>query len=321
MIRKVAMEKIKLGISACLLGEKVRYDGGHKRDHYLADSLGRFVDWVSVCPEVGTGLGIPREAMRLVGGVDTPRLVTCKTGVDHTDRMQRWAHHRLKELQREELCGFIFKSRSPSSGMQQVKIYSLNGLADSVGSGIFAHELMGAFPLMPVEDDTRLHDHGLRENFINRAFVFQRWRELNRGRAAVSALAEFHADHKYLIMAHSPAHMRRLGSLVANPEKKRPRALYEEYLPLLMEGLKLKATVKKNTNVLQQMLGYFKRQLNPGEKRELQDVIDDYHRELVPPVVPVTLLKHYVRKYEDPYLDRQVYLSSHPFELMLRNHV
>lgn len=315
------MDRIKLGISACLLGEKVRYDGGHKLDHYLADTLGQFVEWVPVCPEVETGLGTPREAMRLVGKADAPRLVTRKTGIDHTDRMKRWASGRTRQLEQDELCGFIFKSRSPSSGMERVKIYSPEGMPGAVGSGIFARAFMDAFPLLPVEDDGRLRDPGLRENFIERAFVFDRWRELNRKRAAAGALVEFHADHKYLIMAHSPDHLRRLGKLVANPARKKPSLLYDEYLPLLMDGIKRRATVKKNTNVLQHMVGYFKQQLTPDEKQELLDVIGEYHRELVPLVVPVTLIRHYVRKYNEPYLGRQVYLNPHPVELMLRNHV
>lgn len=314
-------QRIRLGISSCLLGERVRYDGGHKLDHYLADTLGRFVDWVPVCPEVETGLGTPREAMRLVGTADSPRLMTRETGIDHTDRMLRWARGRLKELEQEELCGFIFKSRSPSSGMERVKIYSPDGMPGPVGSGIFARAFMDRFPLLPVEDDGRLRDPGLRENFIERSFVYHSWRELNRGRASAGALVDFHADHKYMIMAHSPEHLRGLGKLVANPGRKKPSMLFEAYLPLLMEGLKRKATVKKNTNVLQHMVGYFKKQLTPDEKQELLGVIGEYHDRMVPLVVPVTLIRHYVRKYDEPYLGRQVYLNPHPAELMLRNHV
>ncbi|MHB0914335.1 MAG: YbgA family protein [Thermoleophilia bacterium] len=315
------VEKIKLGISSCLLGEKVRYDGGHKLDHYLADSLGRFVDWVPVCPEVETGLGIPREAMRLIGSPDDPRLMTRSSGVDHTDRMQRWAQGCLRQLEQEELSGFIFKSRSPSSGMARVKIYSPEGMPGPVGSGIFARALMDAFPLMPVEDDGRLHDPALRENFIERVFVYSRWRELCRSRASVGALVDFHSSHKYLLMAHSPSHLRQLGRVVANAGRLTPSQVYAEYLPLLMEGLKLKATVKKNTNVLQHMVGYFKQSLSQDEKQELLEVIGEYHQGLVPLVVPVTLLNHFVRKYREPYLARQSYLNPHPLELMLRNHV
>lgn len=315
------MIKIKLGISSCLLGEKVRYDGGHKLDHYLVDSLGRFVDWVPVCPEVETGLGTPREAMRLVGKADNPRLMTRSSGIDLTDRMKRWARDRLRQLEQEELCGFIFKSRSPSSGMARVKIYSPEGVSGPVGSGIFAQAFMDSFPLIPVEDDGRLHDADLRENFIERVFVYARWRELCRSRASAGALVDFHSEHKYLLMAHSLSHLRQLGRMVANTDGLTPAQLYEQYLPVLMDGLRLKATVKKNTNVLQHMLGYFKRQLGQDEKQELLEIIAEYHQGLVPLVVPVTLMNHFVRKYQEPYLARQHYLKPHPLELMLRNHV
>lgn len=314
------MRPVKLGISSCLLGEKVRYDGGHKLDHYLADTLGRFVDWVPVCPEVETGLGVPREAMRLTGEPGAPRLVTRDTGIDHTDRMQRWARGRLKQLDAEGLSGFIFKSRSPSSGMERVKVHGPTGAPGAAGSGIFARAFMDAFPLMPVEDDERLRDPALRENFIERVFVCHRWRELQRGRVTMKALAGFHSRHEYLLMAHSPAHLRQLGEIVANEEKRRPKQACAEYLPLLMAGMKLKATVKKNTSVLRHMLGYLKGRLGPDEKQELREAIEAYHRGLVPLAVPVTLLRHYVRKYDEPCLSRQVYLDPHPAELMLRNH-
>jgi uncharacterized protein YbgA (DUF1722 family)/uncharacterized protein YbbK (DUF523 family) len=314
-------QKIKLGISACLLGDKVRYDGGHKLDHYLAETVGMFVDWVPVCPEVEAGLGIPREAMRLVGDPDDPRLVTRQTGIDHTDRMKKWAQGRIGKLSQEGLSGFIFKSRSPSSGMERVKVYSLEGQPGPVGSGIFARAFMDAFPLVPAEDDGRLRDPGLRENFIERVFLFHSWQELTRQRATVRALVDFHSDQKYLIMAHSPDHLRRLGRLTAGTKGRKPSEIYDDYLPLLMEGLKLKATVKKNVNVLQHMLGYFKKQLTEDEKREMLEIIDEYHRGIVPLIVPVTLMRHYVRKYDEPYLGRQSYLNPHPAELMLRNHV
>lgn len=314
-------DKVKLGISSCLLGEKVRYNGGHQLDHYLADTLGQFVGWVAVCPEVEMGLGVPREAMRLAGDPERPRLITRQTGADYTARMKKWAKGRLSELDGEELCGFIFKSRSPSSGMERVKIHTEDGIPGPVGSGIFAAAFMNAFPLMPVEDDGRLRDPGLRENFIERVFVFSRWRELSRKRAAISSLVSFHSDHKYMIMAHSPSHLRQLGRLVAEGKEKGAAQTYREYLPLLMEGLKLKATVKKNVNVLGHMMGYFKKFLAADEKQELLAVIEGYRQELTPLIVPVTLLGHYVRKYDEPFLQRQYYLNPQPVELMLRNHV
>jgi uncharacterized protein YbgA (DUF1722 family)/uncharacterized protein YbbK (DUF523 family) len=312
------MGKIKLGISSCLLGEKVRYDGGHKLDHFLKDTLGKFVEWVPVCPEVESGLPVPREAMRLVGSPESPRLVKIRSGDDYTDRMLTWAGKRLSALEKEDLCGFIFKSKSPSSGMSGVKVYSPSGIPSRSGSGIFARAFMDKFRFTPAEDEGRLNDPGLRENFIERVFVFQRWKEL-RKKGSLRNLVDFHTDHKLLFLAHSTTHYRTLGKLVANA-KEHPESLYNEYLKLMMEGLKLIATTKKNTNVLHHILGYFKKQLQPDEKQELLGIIEEYHSGFIPLIVPVTLIRHYVRKYDEPYLKRQVYLNPHPAELMLRNH-
>ncbi len=314
------MEKIRIGLSRCLLGDNVRYDGGHRQDRYITDTLGRYFEWVPVCPEVEYGLPVPREAMRLVGDPASPRLVTVRSGIDHTDGMRKWAEQRLDELAGEGLLGFIFKSRSPSSGMAAVKVYSPAGTARKGGVGIFAGLFMKRFPLIPCEEDGRLHDPALRENFIERIFVYGRWREMERRGPAVKDLIAFHRDHKLLILSHSPKHAAALGRLLADPDRSDPGKLGERYVGLLMEGLRLTATVRKQTNVLQHMAGYFKKRLTTDEKRELGEVIGNYHRGLIPLVVPITLIGHYVRLYDEPYLKGQVYLNPHPLELMLRNH-
>jgi uncharacterized protein YbgA (DUF1722 family)/uncharacterized protein YbbK (DUF523 family) len=314
-------DKIRLGISTCLLGEKVRYDGGHKLDHFLTETLGRYVEWVPVCPEVEYGLPVPREALRLVGTPESPRLVTARTGIDHTDGMRSWAQIRLSQLEKEDLCGFVFKSRSPSSGMRGVKVYTPSGIPSNKGTGIFAAEFMRKFPLMPVEDDGRMHDPELRENFIERIFVFKRWKEFKEKGGPLRDLIDFHSDHKLLVLAHSPKHYTVLRRLVAEAKKYRPDKLHYDYLSALMEGLRFIATTKKNTNVLTHILGYFKKHLAQDDRHELLEVIETYHKGLIPLIVPIMLLKHYVRKHDEPYLRRQLYLNPHPIELMLRNHV
>ncbi len=314
------MEKIKIGISSCLLGEKVRYDAGHKIDSYIADTLGQYFEWVSVCPEVEYGLPVPREPMHLVGDPGSPRLVTIRTGIDHTEGMFRWAEEKLKEIEKEELCGFIFKSRSPSSGIGGVKVYAPSGMPSQRGVGIFGGAFMQNFPLIPVIDDGRLHAPGLRENFIERVFVYKRWKEFMKKGGLVRDLIIFHTEHKLLILSHSPKHFTLLGQLVASARKYKPEDLHSEYIRLLIEGLRLIATVKKNTNVLQHIAGYFKKQLSADDKKELLEVIENYHRRYIPLIVPVVLIKHYVRKFDEPYLKRQYYLNPHPLELMLRNH-
>ena len=317
------MHKIRLGISACLLGQPVRFDGGHKLDRFITDTLGQYVEFVPVCPEVECGLGVPREAMRLVGAVDSPRLLTVRTKIDHTARLTAWARKRVQELEQENLCGFIFKSKSPSSGMERVKVYPEHAQGSPVnrGVGLFARLFMEHFPLLPVEDDGRLHDPVLRENFIARIFVFQRWRELLAAQPGVGDLVAFHTRHKLLILSHSPAHYRELGKLVARARELPVPELLEHYQSRLMDALRLKATPKKNVNVLHHLLGYFKKDLSADEKQELLEIIEHYHKGYVPLIVPVTLINHYVRKYRQPYLQEQFYLHPHPVELALRNHV
>jgi uncharacterized protein YbgA (DUF1722 family)/uncharacterized protein YbbK (DUF523 family) len=317
------MPKLRLGISACLLGQPVRFDGGHQQDRFITDTLGKYVEFVPVCPEVECGLGVPREAMRLVGDPEAPRLLTVHTRVDLTDRMLAWARKRVPELEQENLGGFIFKSKSPSSGMARVKVYPEQAPGSPVtrGVGMFARVFMAHFPLLPVEDEGRLHDPVLRENFITRIFVLQRWRELLAANPNLGALVAFHTRHKLLILSHSPKHYRELGRLVARASELPVQELYSHYQSRLMDALRLIATPSKNANVLYHLMGYFKKDLTAAEKQELLEIIDHYRQGFVPLVVPVTLINHYVRKYNQPYLQEQVYLRPHPVELQLRHHV
>ena len=312
--------KIKLGVSSCLLGAKVRYDGGHKWDRFLTDTLGRHVDFVPVCPEAECGLGVPREAMRLVGDPAAPRLLTIKSRQDYTERMVKWAKNRLEELAKENLSGFIFKSRSPSSGMARVKVYDAQGAPAKRGTGIFAALFMARFPLLPVEDEGRLHDPQIRENFVERVFTLHRWREVWGGKWTLADIIGFHTRHKLLLLAHSPRHYQLMGRLVARAKEFPAQELAAQYQALLLEAMKLQATNKKQANVLQHILGYFKKVLSPDEKQELLDLIDSYRRGDLPLLGPLTLINHYVRKYGPPYLQEQYYLHPHPLELQLRYH-
>jgi len=313
-------EKPRLGISTCLLGENVRYDGGHKRDRFLTDTVGRFVEWVPVCPEVECGLPVPRESMHLEGDPDDPRLVTSRTNVDLTQQMKTWAAKRLSELEKEDLSGFIFKANSPSSGMERVKVFDEKGMPHKVGSGIFARAFMDHFPLLPVEEEGRLNDPLLRENFIESVFCLKRYRDATAGRRSAKALVDFHAHHKLQLMAHNPKVSKEMGQLVAHQKELTRSELFDRYEALLLEALRLKATPGKNANVLQHALGYFKEELSPDEKQEALEVIESYRKELVPLVVPVTLIGHYVRKYRPEYLEQQTFFDPHPTEIKLRNH-
>jgi uncharacterized protein YbgA (DUF1722 family) len=224
-------------------------------------------------------------------------------------------------MEEEDLCGFVFKSRSPSSGMKAVKVYNESGVRSNQGTGIFAGAFMERFPILPVEDEGRLNDPVLRENFIERIFAYQRWQEFLKSAGSIAQLIAFHTRHKLLILSHSTKHYSILGRLIADAKKYKTEEIRRDYLKLLMDSLRLTATIRKNTNVLQHMMGYFKDRLTADEKQELIETIEKYHAGFVPLIVPITLFMHYVRKFDEPYLNGQYYLNPHPAELMLRNHV
>jgi uncharacterized protein YbgA (DUF1722 family)/uncharacterized protein YbbK (DUF523 family) len=311
--------KIQIGVSSCLLGNKVRFDGGHKHDRYITETLGNYFDFVPVCPEVECGLSIPRESMRLVGDPENPRLVTNKSATDYTDRMNEWSNNRVEQLRAMDLCGFIFKSKSPSSGMERVKVYDKNNVPKAIGVGLFARVFKETFPLLPVEEEGRLHDMVLRENFIESVFVYRRWRTVVEN-FSLDDLVTFHTEHKMLLRAHSEKHYRELGRIVAKAGLLDLEELLTSYQANLMEAMRLKTTVKKHVNVLTHMMGHFKKQISSDEKQELLEVIERYRNQYVPLIVPITLMNHYVRKYEQPYLEEQHYLQPNPTELKLRNH-
>jgi uncharacterized protein YbgA (DUF1722 family)/uncharacterized protein YbbK (DUF523 family) len=312
---------LRLGISRCLLGDEVRFDGGHKRDNFLTDVFGRYVEWVPVCPEVEAGLGTPREAMRLVGDPRHPRLVTIKSKHDRTEALETMTENRLDLLKELDLSGYVFKRGSPSCGVERVRVYTEHGMPSHNGVGIFARAFIERFSLIPVEEEGRLCDAPLRENFIERVFCYRRYQDLLQNGVTRQAVVRFHTIHKYLLLSHSQQHYQILGRLVGQAERHRPKELALKYGELFMKALAVKATVRKHVNVLQHILGYFKDRLGDQEKAELLGVIGDYHHGLTPLIVPLTLIKHYVQIFDVGYIRDQVYLNPHPKELMLRNHV
>jgi uncharacterized protein YbgA (DUF1722 family)/uncharacterized protein YbbK (DUF523 family) len=320
--------RIRIGISQCLLGAEVRWDGGHKRDGFLVGTFGRYVEWVPVCPEVESGLPVPRETLRLVrspyGGVDVNgvrvRLVF-KSGGDWTDEMAEWAAARVRTLEAESLDGYVLKKDSPSCGMTRVRIHGESGPAERIGRGLFAEALLTRMPELPVEEEGRLNDPRLRENFVERVFAFQRLKTLFAGRWTVGALVAFHTAHKLTLLAHQPATYRALGRLVAEA-RALPRAeVRARYVRDFMAAMSVLATPRKHANVLQHMLGHLRRHIDDQARDEILGLIDEHRRGVVPLVVPLTLLRHYVRRHAIGYLEGQTYLEPHPRELALRNHV
>jgi uncharacterized protein YbgA (DUF1722 family)/uncharacterized protein YbbK (DUF523 family) len=314
-------EPIRIGISSCLLGQKVRFDGGHKRDRYLTDVLGQWLTWVPVCPELEIGLGIPRPSIRLESAKPAAILVEPGSGRQLTEEMQVYAKRKVKELQQLELDGFILKKGSPSCGMERVRVYGRGGVPTKNGVGVFARELMQDWPNLPVEEEGRLNDPLLRERFIAHVFCRNRWRSTARAGLTRRRLIEFHTAHKLQMRSHNEASYRRLGRIVASAGTVPDRELFRSYEDEMHTALSSRASAKRHTNVLFHALGYLKKVLEPFEKQELVQLIEDYRNGLVPLIVPITLLRHHVAKHEIPYLEGQLYLEPHPRELMLRNRV
>lgn len=317
--------KPRLGISSCLLGRKVRYDGQHKRNAFLVDVLGAFVEWVPVCPEVEVGMGTPREPIRLLGDPTAPRLVAERSGTDHTAAMTRWARARTKELAALDLSGYVLKKDSPSCGMERVRVHTgRGGPPRRDGVGMFARALLDALPLLPVEEEGRLEDPALRESFVERIFAYARWKAARAEGLTRGALVRFHTVHKLALLAHDPAAYRRLGALVGGVARTPLARAADAYGAAFMAALRTPATRGRHANVLQHAAGYFREVLEPADRKELEEVVRDYQRALVPLVVPLTLLRHHVRRHADrpgiTWLAEQTYLDPDPKELMLRNH-
>ena len=310
--------RARIGVSSCLLGQRVRFDGGHKRDDFVTGPLAELFEYVPVCPEVGIGMTVPREPIRLVGDAARPRAVAVRnTALDVTGDLERFARQQVGVL--GDISGYIFKKGSPSCGMERIRVYQESGMAEREASGIYARVIRDQMPLLPVEDEGRLNDAVLRENFVNRVFVYRRWQILVESGLAVSRLIQFHADHKYLVMAHSQAANQRLGRLLSNLSGIDLGALGDEYVRELMTALTRRVTRKRHSNVLYHIMGYLKHAIDGGDKAELVQTIEAYRRGEVPLVVPITLLRHYFRRHPDPYMERQHYLRPHPDQLSLRN--
>ncbi|MFA0085385.1 hypothetical protein BCU70_00800 [Vibrio sp. 10N.286.49.C2] len=311
-------QPITLGISSCLLGEKVRYDSGHKQSTYVNKELRDYFSFVSVCPEVGMGLPVPRPTIRLMSNEERISLVETKDATkDYTDGMLTYTHQKVAELEDTEMCGYIVCAKSPSCGMERVKVYTV-GHAKTNGVGLYTEHLMKKMPWLPVEEDGRLNDPVLKENFISRVFGLNDFYQSMQGAPTPGKIVDFHSRYKLTLMAHNPSAYKSLGRLVAHQNELEPSDFYQQYRQGLMDGLKHRASRKNVTNVLMHIQGYFKRSLNADEKRELSQVIDDYRTGVLPLLSPLTLIKHYLRAYPDDYLAQQRFLQPHPEEMRLR---
>ena len=311
--------KPKIAISACLMGLDVRFNGGHKESRLCSRTLTDYFDFIPVCPEVAIGLGVPRQPIRLVSGADQPEAVgTLDHNLNVTQPLANYGRDMAAQL--GDICGYIFMQNSPSCGLERVKVYHTNGTrADSGGRGIYARAFCLLHPDLPVEEDGRLNDPVLRENFLTRVFAYSAWQQLRQEGLTRRGLTDFHSRYKYLLMAHNPVQYKTLGHLLGNMGKNDPQELGPRYFSELMAALKKCATRRTHTNVLQHISGYLKQAISREDKQEVQQLISQYHQGIVPLVVPLTLLKHHFRQHPDPYIAQQVYLQPHPENLSLRN--
>ena len=312
------MTGIPVGISTCLLGKEVRHDGGHKHSRFCTQVLSRHFEFRSICPELEAGLGVPRPAIHLREYHNSLKLIETKGTADHTDAMQGFIDQILPTL--GDLRGYILMAKSPSCGMERIKVHNEDGnVTRRDGRGLFAEALIRHYPLMPVEEEGRLNDPVLRDNFIERVLCFHRWQQLQNRGITAARLIDFHSCHKLLVLSHGVVPYRALGRLVADTGKHDIYKIADDYIQRLMRALKRKATRRSHANVLQHLQGYLKRALDRSDRQELVEVIDHYRLGRVPLVVPMTLLRHHFRRHPDPYITRQIYLNPHPPELMLRN--
>jgi uncharacterized protein YbgA (DUF1722 family)/uncharacterized protein YbbK (DUF523 family) len=314
-----AQEKILLGVSSCLLGEEVRFDGGHQKNAFVSNSLAQFFEFKSFCPEVSIGLGIPREAIRLERQVNLIKCVSSKDSEkDYTAALTESANKQRDW--HKDLCGYVVKRKSPSCGMERVKVFE-NGHPSNTGVGIYTKQLMENFPNLPVEEEGRLEDPVIRENFIQRVIIYKRWKDLCAEGLTRNKLTRFHGQHKLVLMSHDQDLTRSLGSDLSNTKEQDAQYFSEHYINRLMELLKIKATVKNHVNVLQHIQGYLKKDLNKMDKEELTEVIHEYRLERLPLIVPITLLRHHFRAFPNEYIENSYYMKPHPKELMLLNQI
>lgn len=313
-----AQNKIPVGISSCLLGEKVRFDGGHKGHSYIQRTLSEYFEFKAFCPEMAIGLGVPRKPIRLLKtSTEGIRCVSVDDfDKDFTDDLVNCANKQTHW--QSQLCGYILKKDSPSCGMERVKIWNDQG-AIREGVGVYAKELLRNFPYLPVEEEGRLGDAIIRENFIQRVFVLHRWNELIASGLTVTKLVNFHARHKLMLMSRGRVDYERLGRFVAQVSKKSVAEDALPYLLDLMQSLKVKATSKNHVNVLQHIQGYLKNHIDADDKKELVEQIGNYKRGQVPLIVPISLLNHFFRKYPNEYISQSYYMQAYPAEMSLQN--
>lgn len=317
LMKMANLGEMTIGVSACLLGEQVRYDGGHKHNAFITQSLSRFFSFQGFCPEMAIGLGVPRKTIKLIKMYDEIRCVgSDDESLDYTNALIEATDN--KKNWHGSLCAYIVKNRSPSCGMERVKVFD-NGHPINMGEGIYTKRLMENFPNLPIEEEGRLEDPVIRENFIGRVIFYARWKNLLEQGVSLHALTKFHAQHKLLFMSHDQNLCRSLGADLSKVSQENLDGFVDEYINRAMELMKIKASIGNHVNVLQHIQGYLKNHLGADDKQELSETIENYRLGNLPLIVPITLLRHHFRHYPHEYIENSIYLNPHPKELMLLN--
>ena len=316
MIYSVTKEDIKIGISACLIGQKVRFDSSNKPSRFCIDELGEHVEYESFCPEVAIGLPIPRPTIRLIKKDDLITVARPDGSGDVTEALHAYGK-KVAEMTKH-LSGYVFCAKSPSCGMERVKVYSPEGNSlTSEGIGAFAKEIMEGNPLLPCEENGRLNDMHIRENFVARIYAYKHWQNISATGLTKHKLTTFHSHYKYTVMSHNLVAYKKLGQLLADVDLPLAEKA-SQYISGLMEALKIPATRKNHVNTLTHIQGYFSKHLVAAQRKELCEQIDGYRLGLLPLIAPLTLINHYLMQYPKDYLKGQSYLSPYPDELRLR---
>ncbi|MDD3325250.1 MAG: DUF1722 domain-containing protein [Sulfurospirillaceae bacterium] len=310
---------MKIAVSACLLGEKVRFDGGHKQDAFIMKQLSHYASFVPFCPEA-KAFGIPRPSIRLVKE-KCLEVISNKDGRSLLTPLEVAVSNELTMLEKHSLTGIILKSKSPSCGLGSAKVYLPNGQSIGKGNGVMAQKLQDVYPYLPIEEEGRLQDPWLRENFVMQLFAYDRWMKLLETPVTMHTLISFHTASKFLLQAKNEQNYRELGKIVANHESRDITTCLSEYGTIYLKTIAIKSSIKKTRNVLEHMAGFLKKVLHVNEKEMLHQLIQEYAEGIIPLITPMSILLMLAKKYDITYLLEQYFISPYPKELALRSSI
>ncbi len=310
---------MKIGVSSCLMGIKCRYDGCSNKDDFILDELSEYFEFESYCPEDPV-FGTPRDTIRLVEVDKDIRVLVSKTAEDVTQKLRQSSQKFAQKAASDDLCGFILKSKSPTCGLERVKVYQQKEApSEKKGVGLFAQELKNTFKYLPIEEEGRLNDPWLKENFLMQVFAYGDLKEFLKNVTSPNELVEFHTSYKYLILAKSEHSYKTLGNIVANNPKRELHEQLKLYEEEFLKAISEKSTINKTYNVLLHITGYFKKLITKEEKEHILNACNEYKNEYIPLIAVTKIINLYVARFDQSYLAKQKFLHPYPKELGLRS--